>query len=210
MSEPAWREYEPYLLSGLWHVHTDVTDGANGVDELLSFAADRQFPLIGFAEHVRRSPTYDFMAFYESVNEQAEAYDLECVVGCEAKVLNAAGDLDVSSAVADRADLVYAAYHGTPFDEETYVESVRAMLANPIVDVWAHPFAYAVREGFSLSRGTVETLLERAATENVLVEYSLRHETLPPADSVEYVDVVGYDLHDLERWRGPTSSDRSQ
>ncbi|MXV63355.1 PHP domain-containing protein [Natronorubrum sp. JWXQ-INN-674] len=207
MTEPDWREYEEYLLSGLWHVHTDVTDGANGIDELLSFAADQNFPLIGFTEHVRESPTYDFGAFYESVTERAAAYELECVVGCEAKVLNTAGELDVSAEIADRADLVYAAYHGTPFEKDAYVESVHSMLQNPIVDVWAHPFAYAARAEFTLSQDAIDEILERAAAEDVLVEHSLRHESVLPADRIECIDIVGYDLHSIDRWCEPEPDD---
>lgn len=197
-----WGAYEPYRLSGLWHVHTDVTDGANSPREILEFAAENNFPLVGFTEHLRADPTYDFATFYDRTKELSEGFDLECVVGCEVKVLNEDGELDATEADLARADVVYAAYHGTPFEKPAYVESVYAMLERPVVDVWAHPFTYATREGFDLEDRQIRRILEHATDHDVLVEQNLRYD-LPEGVSTplrEYRGIVGYDIHDLENW----------
>ncbi len=198
----AWSAYNEYLRSGLWHVHTNVTDGQNTVGELLTFATENRFPLIGFVEHIRCQPTYDFADFYESVTDRAAEYDIKCAVGCEAKVVNAAGEIDVSSEDRQRADLVYAAFHGTEFDRSTYLESVYAVLENPDVDVWAHPFAYAQRKGFGISPSTVTEVFECAEKNDVLVEYNLKYDLSPALSRRcrEYAGIIGYDLHDVDNW----------
>lgn len=198
-----WKRFEEYLLSGLWHVHTEVTDGRNDVETVVEFAVDNRFPMIGFVEHIRRSPSYDFEEFYRSAKRSAREYDIECAVGCEAKVTNGVGEIDVSDADLDRSDVVYAAYHGTPFSRTEYVESLYATLSNPDVDVWAHPFSYAFRKGFEIPDREVESVLECAVSNEVLVEYNLNHEIDPSTARAvrERCGVIGYDLHDIDRWQ---------
>jgi histidinol phosphatase-like PHP family hydrolase len=197
-----WQSYERYLTSGLWHVHTERTDGTDRVDSLVSFARSAGFPLLGIVEHVREELTYDFDALYEEAKRAAPA-DLQCVVGCEAKVLDVDGTLDCPPAVEDRADVVYAAYHGTPFSKEEYVESIRATLRNPTVDVWAHPFAYAARQGFTIDAETCSDLAEEAAANDVLIELNLSRPNALVDRLVtdETRRIVGYDLHDVDSWQ---------
>ncbi|WP_313696289.1 PHP domain-containing protein [Halorarum halobium] len=200
-----WRRYDGRLASGLWHVHTERTDGENSVTELVAFADDRGFPLLGITEHVRREPTYDFDALYEEGKRAAAAADLECAVGCEAKVLDADGTLDASEGTLDRADVVYAAYHGTPFSRDEYLESVHAMLENPAVDVWAHPWSYADGQGYEIDADERAAVLEAVRENDVLFELNVQRppDGFDPRTELRDVrTVVGYDLHDLDRWQG--------
>lgn len=201
-SSKNWKTYETYLMSGLWHVHTEITDGKNSVRELFEFATENEFPFIGFVEHIRKDPTYDFATFTERVHARAREYDIDCAVGCEAKVMSEDGELDVSEEDVRRADVVYAAYHGTPFGRSEYLESAYAMLENPIVDVWAHPFAYPHREGLGIPLDTVTDVLEYAEKKDVLVEYNLRYDLPPPVAKRcrAHGGIIGYDLHDVDRW----------
>lgn len=200
-----WRRYERYLPSGLWHVHTDRTDGEHGPARLADFAADRGFPLLGITEHVRRELTYDFDELYREAKRAAEAAGVRCAVGCEAKVLDADGTLDVADGTLERADVVYAAYHGVPFSRAGYLDSIRAMAANPAVDVWAHPFAYAAERGFEFDDDELADVAARLRDGEVLFELNLRRPAGAVADRPEFRSldsVVGYDLHDLGRWEG--------
>jgi len=197
------RRFGPHLHSGLWHVHTDRTDGAHTVEELVAFAAERGFPLIGVVEHVRRDLTYDFDALRREVRERASDRGLEWAVGCEAKVLDDDGTLDVATGTRETADVVYAAYHGGSFDRDEYVESVHAMLANPAVDVWAHPFDYARRAGFELEPAARAAILESIRENDVRFEVNLRRPTTVATLRDGLADlptVVGYDLHEIDRW----------
>lgn len=202
-----WTRYEPYLLTGLWHVHTDRTDGAHGIPELLAFADAHGFPLVAITEHVRRDLSYDFDALYADAKELADQLDLVCVVGCEATVLDERGTLDATPATLDHADIVYAAYHGTPFSNEAYLDSIPAMLANPAVDVWAHPFDYLDRRRYAVG-DRLDSILTTVQTNDVLFELNLRR---PAPGVVKWRDlrpvrkVVGYDLHDIGDWVGPAA-----
>lgn len=209
-----WARYEPFLLTGLWHVHTDRTDGANTVPELVAFAAEHGFPLIAITEHVRRDLDYDFDALYAEAKARADERALTCLVGCETKVLDESGTLDASPATLDRADIVYAAYHGTPFSNEAYLESIPAMLANPAVDVWAHPFDYLDRRGYTVTADQLDGVLDAIRTNEVLFELNLRR---PLPRVVRWRDlrhlrkIIGHDLHDIAQWTGtpggPDSTD---
>lgn len=204
-----WRPYERYLLSGLWHVHTERTDGNDSVADLVAFADASGFPLLGVVEHVRRDPTYDFDALVDEVKRRTRERDVRGVVGCEAKVLDADGTLDVSAATRRAADVVYAAFHGTSFSRGEYLRAVQAVLENPDVDVWAHPWSYAERAGYAVTREEREAILGSLREHQVLFELNLRRPTPTLVHHDELRDVpriVGYDLHDLERWR-PAGAD---
>ena len=196
-------EYHAYRLSGLWHVHTNYTDGANTPEEIVDFAVENHFPLVGFVEHVREDLTYDFEEFRARAFAAAADRPIECVVGCEAKVLDVDGTLDVSADVLEHADVVYAAYHGTPFSQAEYVESVLATLENPAVDVWAHPFTYPTAAGFTIPESDVDRILETLVETNVHFERNLSRPPTAlsrPLRSVSVPTIVGYDLHDLDTW----------
>lgn len=188
--------------TGLWHVHTELTDGAHDVETLLDVAESLSFPVVGFAEHVRRKPTYDFEKFHERAHALADDRPVDCLVGCEAKVLDTEGTIDASDAVLDTADVVYGAFHGTPFAREAYVESALAMLGTPSVDVWAHPFDYVRNQEWSLSLDEVRRILARASREEVLFELNLGRgiPSLPGVGTDGLETIVGYDLHRLDRW----------
>lgn len=196
-------EYERFRLSGLWHVHTDRTDGSHSVEELVSFAVENGFPLLGIAEHVRRDLTYDFDALYDETKRHARERDLRAVVGCEAKVLDEDGSLDASAETLDRADVVYAAYHGTPFSRDEYLDSLLSTLSNPAVDVWAHPFSYAERKGYEFTDEEYAAVSDALRDNGVLFEANVRKPTRRLIDRPGFRGVrriVGYDLHDIGRW----------
>jgi histidinol phosphatase-like PHP family hydrolase len=192
------------LDSGLWHVHTAVTDGAHDAATLLAAAQRAKFPAIGFVEHVRQEPTYDFGAFADRVEALAVDYTPQCVVGCEATVRDTDGRLDATGEILDRAAVVYAAYHGRSFPREEYVESVLAMLENPAVDVWAHPFDYAARQGFEITDAERDRILDRLRAEEVYFELNLRRPTRMVSRALlgTVPTIPGYDLHNLSNWQG--------
>lgn len=200
-ADKRWPAYERHLLSGLWHVHTDRTDGHDDVETLVDFAVRNAFPLLGVVEHVRERIDYDFEALAEAVDRAAPP-ELRCVVGCEAKVLDTDGSLDYSPEIRERADVVYAAYHGTAFSPSEYERSVRATLRNPAVDVWAHPFSYPRRRGFEVDRDTRAAFGRLAAENDVLVELNLGrpHPWVEDLTAAGARRIVGYDLHDTDAW----------
>ena len=78
------------------HVHTSYTDGKNSVFEYCQKAKENNLKSILFSEHVRKDISYDYADFLLQINKAKCTFkDLKILSGCEAKVLNLDGDLDV-------------------------------------------------------------------------------------------------------------------
>lgn len=179
-----WMNYEEYLMSGEWHIHTDFTDGKNSVQEYCKKAAKLGLPLLAFTEHVRRQLTYNFHDFTKEIEIAKEEYDdLIILAGCEAKVLDD-GHLDVSEAVIEECDIVLMAFHSFPNSKQKYIGALEKALCNPRVDIWAHPgpspvSIHAIRNDFAMSDEEISSILSLAKKKNVLIEINRKYR-LPP------------------------------
>lgn len=196
-----WTKYEPYLLSGEWHVHTSYTDGDNSVDDCCRQASRLGIPLIVFSEHVRQRLDYDFGALLAEIESARKKYPgLIVLTGCEAKVLESGG-LDVSDEILPQCDIVLMAFHSFPASVPQYYDAVRVALTNPRVDIWAHPGIFLTHNNLALSRGQIEEITRIACENNVLIELNARY-GMPPK---EWLDVMkgkvrfvrGRDIHCL-------------
>ncbi len=202
LSYKNWMKYEPYLLSGEWHVHTNYTDGNNSVDECCKEALKHGIPLIVFSEHVRKNLDYDFYALLKEIELARRKYPkLIILSGCEAKVLKT-GELDVSDEVLRQCEIVLMAFHSFPVDVSQYYDALRIALTNPKVNIWAHPGLFLVRNNLTLERSQVEEIFSIACENNVLVELNVKY-NVPPKEWLNVMKnkvkfVMGSDVHSLE------------
>ena len=121
-----WEKYKEYLIWGDWHTHTIYTDGQNTVFEMCEQAVKNNLKLIAFTEHVRRSLDYDFDRFLGDIESARRAYpNLIILAGCEAKVLDTEGNLDVSPEIIKKCDIVVASFHGFPYGEKITVKKLK-------------------------------------------------------------------------------------
>jgi len=67
--------------------------------------------LIAFTEHVRRNLDYDFDDFVAEVYSAKDKFDLEILAGCEAKVVDSEGRLDVSDDILKECEIVLGVFH---------------------------------------------------------------------------------------------------
>ena len=109
-----WMNYTKYLSEGAWHIHTNFVDGLNSVTEYCCFAEKANLPLLAFTEHVRRTLTYDFTEFVSQISSAKKKFGLIALAGCEAKVLDIDGTLDVSTEVLRKSELVLGVFHSFP------------------------------------------------------------------------------------------------
>lgn len=204
-----WVKYKPYLLSGEWHIHTNYTDGKNSVNDYCMKASKLGIPLLVFSEHVRRVLDYDFDALLEEIASARRKYpELFILSGCETKVLET-GELDASDEVLQRCEIVLMAFHSFPADVNQYYDAVRTALANPRVDVWAHPGLFLAENNLTLKRSQLEEVFSLASENNVLIELNAKY-NLPPKEWLhmlkgKVVLVRGSDVHslkDFERYYG--------
>jgi putative hydrolase len=202
-----WIPYAPLLAEGDWHVHSRWSNDAEGtIPDYCRQARTNGLKLIAFTEHVRRKLLFDYAAFSEDVERAREQFpDLVILKGCEAKVMNAHGDIDAPPRVLEQCDLVIGSFHSFP-DPGAYVTALENLLRNPQVDVWGHPTLYAVRNGIPLDLATVEGLIDLATEQQVLIEFNAKYRL--PSDTMRamVVDrrakyVFGSDAHRVDALR---------
>jgi len=172
-----WKKYEPYLLTGDWHVHTMYTDGKNTVFENCIQAEKNGLDLIAFTEHVWRKLDYNFNDFVSDVFSAKDRFDLEVLVGCEAKVIDIYGNLDVSKNVLNECEIALGAFHGfkPPLLKEEYLIALKNMICNPSVDIWAHPTLYAKNNDIYLNKCDLGKIANMCSNHDVLIEINMKH-----------------------------------
>jgi len=202
-----WMPHEALLAEGDWHVHSRWSNDAQGtIADYCRQARQNGLRLIAFTEHVRRRLLFDYRAFCDDVERAREAFpDLVILKGCEAKVLNAQGDLDVPDDVLEQCEVVVGSFHSFP-DPTAYVRAIEGMLQNPQVDIWGHPTLYAVRKGIPLDLATVEGLIDLCIQHQVLIEFNAKYRLPGDAMRAMVVDrrakyVFGSDAHRVDALR---------
>ncbi|OGJ87874.1 MAG: hypothetical protein A2268_00750 [Candidatus Raymondbacteria bacterium RifOxyA12_full_50_37] len=135
------------------HAHTNYADGADSIEAMAEQAQRNGLHCFALTEHVRANGlTYDYTAFAQQVTA-CSGKDFMAINGTETKVLDAQGALDISPELAHASNLRIASFHDrmTP---EMHRTAVRAMLRNPLIDIWGHPCAldadYTIDEWISL------------------------------------------------------------
>jgi histidinol phosphatase-like PHP family hydrolase len=108
-----------------YHIHTNQVDGTLTAPEIINMAHSANTK-IAITEHIRRSPSYNWFAFRDSIKQ----LDSKVLVGVEAKVLDAQGTLDVPDDVLREADIVLGSVHSVGKVE---------WLLNSKCDIIAHP-----------------------------------------------------------------------
>ena len=132
--------------------------------------------LIAFTEHVRRNLDYDFDDFVAEVYSAKDKFDLEILAGCEAKVLDSEGTLDVSEEVLKECEVVLGAFHRfEPIEKKAYLIALKNMLSNPDVDIWAHPTLFAKKNKFTLSTKDIRDISTLSLKYNVLIENNMKY-----------------------------------
>ena len=171
-----WQKYKQYLSRGDWHVHTNYTDGKSTIFEYCEQAEKNGLELIAFTEHVRRNLDYNFDDFVAEVYSAKDKFDLEILVGCEAKVLDSEGTLDVSDDILKECEVVLGVFHRfEPIEKKAYLIALKNMLSNPDVDIWAHPTLFAKKNKFTLSTKDIRDISTLSLKYNVLIEKNMKY-----------------------------------
>src|SRR5262249_50692392 len=190
-----------------WHVHSRWSSDAEGaIPDYCRQARANGLKLIAFTEHVRRKIRFDYAEFAADVEAARREFpDLTILKGCEAKVLNVNGDLDVPEQVLEECDVVVGSFHSFS-DPSEYVTALEHLIKNPQVDVWGHPTLYAVRNGVPLDLATVERLIDLCIEHDVLIEFNAKYRL--PSDTMRALvvrrgakHVFGSDGHRVDALR---------
>lgn len=196
-----WKKYEKCLHTGDWHVHTNYTDGKNTIFEYCKKAQENGLELIAFTEHVRRDLDYNFNDFVSDVYSAKDRFDLNVLVGCEAKVLDLNGSIDVSKNVLKDCEIVLGSFHKFD-DKNNYLTALENLLRSPDVDIWAHPTLFAKNCGFELIQSSLVKIIKICIENEVLIEKNIRY-NLPDDRFMQLIlkenvnFVVSSDAHEI-------------
>jgi putative hydrolase len=199
-----------------FHAHTTYTDGRMSVAEAVRTAAEQQLRLFVLTDHVRRETDW-FPAFAAEILAQPYTAGLDVGIGCEAKILDRTGALDVTDAIRAACDLVLASVHGIPVAgrfvkprdlppaelEKAERELALSVLSNGTADVLAHPMGMFQSTTRTFPHASMAALVEAAAASDVAIEISSSYLVDVPAflelcERHNPVVSIGSDAHGVE------------
>ncbi len=174
-----WERYRDCLETGDFHVHTSYTDGSNSVKEMCEQAIQNGLRLICFSEHVRRVLFYNHDGFLSDIQEARQLYPrLKILAGCEAKVLDSSGSLDVSRDVLEKVEIVIASFHDFPAaPKDGLIRTLFSALKHPRIDIWGHPATFFKLADFTTA--DYHSIIRECIMRHVLIEDSLKYPSPP-------------------------------
>lgn len=165
--------------------HTTWTDGNQSVRDVLEATREQGIHTVAITEHVRRDTDW-FDEFVTDVRAESEHFpDITVLVGCEAKALDTAGDLDVTSELAGQCDIVLGSVHRFPDGKggllefgalsaaelaEREVELAIGLLRAAPIDVLAHPGGMYQRRHGEFPAGGMRRIIEASLDRGIAVE----------------------------------------
>ncbi|MQL53766.1 PHP domain-containing protein [Desulfofundulus thermobenzoicus] len=179
--EAAARGEPPRLLEvgdikGDLHVHSDWSDGANSILQMVKRAREKGYRYLAITDHSRSLGVARGLSLerlqeqhrlIRELNESEE--DFRILTGTEVDIL-ARGGLDFPDEVLAETDVVVASVHsGFRQDRDTLTRRVLEAVENEHVDIIAHPTGRLLgeREAYDLD---VERVIEAAAKHNKILE----------------------------------------
>ncbi len=163
-------------LRGVFHVHTEASDGAMSLEGVVRLGEELGYTYIGISEH-SRSAVYAGGLSADGIAEQAERIarinergsPCRLLHGIESDIL-ADGSLDYPNDVLDGLDFVIASVHsGLRMPRDKATERILAAVKNPMTTILGHPTGRLLlaREGYELDWDRV---LEALAAHRVALE----------------------------------------
>ena len=137
---------EPPQIQGVFHVHTDYSDGAGTLDEMVRAARERRFRYLGISDH-SQSAFYAnglkesrIRAQWEEIERVQQGYrDIHIFKGIEADILPN-GSMDYPDDLLAQFDFVIASVHSRfNLSEEDQTHRICTALSNPYVTMLGHP-----------------------------------------------------------------------
>ena len=163
-------------IKGDLHAHTNLTDGANTVEEMAAAAAARGYAYLGISDHspflrvangLSEENLRIHVAHIRAFNRQGRGIKL--LAGTECDIL-ADGSLDYPDSVLRDLDYAIGSIHSSfkMSEKEMTARVVRAM-GNPYMNIYAHPMSRKIgqREPIALD---IEKVMDAAADTSTVLE----------------------------------------
>lgn len=172
------------------HVHTDWSDGVTSLAGMVEAARQRGYTHLAITDHSRSLGVARGLPLEKLLRQHAEIRELNrnlagftVLTGVEVDIL-ADGRLDYPDEVLASADLVIASVHtGFQQEEEQITARIERALANPHVDILAHPTGRLLgrRPGYGVD---MERVLEVAARTGTILEINSSPDRLDLDDTL--------------------------
>lgn len=199
------------------HVHTIVTDGKASIEEIIRRAEEIGLRKIAFTEHVRADSEW-FFKFADEVRKLGRRTKVIVLVGCEARILDTEGTLDITDAIRRECDLVLGSVHRFPdraggclsFSEVPVRDFARIEfeLALGFVrqghgDVLAHPGGMSIKFGYGFPNDFLRQLMREACVRGIAIEMNSSYiSNLSDYCSIAFEEnpliSIGSDVHGIE------------
>jgi len=199
-------------ICGDLHVHTNWSDGANSIEEMVQGARELGYTYLAITDHspnlkiARGLPPVRLLDQFEKIqalNAQMDGFHI--FTGVEVDILTA-GKLDHLDDVLAQADVVVASIHsGFEQDRDTMTKRILAAIENEHVDIIGHPTGRLLghREPYAVDVGAI---IEAAASYNKVLEINASPDRLDLNDFYARLAcesgvrvAVNTDAHDLRR-----------
>jgi len=140
-------------IKGDLHVHTDASDGRQGLKEMVEGAREMGYRYIAITEH---SPTRtiagglhndDLLRHIETIRGLDKKYDDFTVLAGAEVDIKRDGDLDYPDEILAQLDVVVASIHsGFKMEEEAMTRRIVTAMSNPYLDILGHPTGRLIGE----------------------------------------------------------------
>ncbi|MBK9295057.1 MAG: PHP domain-containing protein [Oligoflexia bacterium] len=133
-------------IKGIFHCHTQFSDGVNTLEEMVSAAQALGLEYIGISEHSASSEKLSNGLKKSRVLEQfkiievlQKKYKIKIFKGIESDIL-IDGKLDYDDSILKKFDFVIGSVHAQfDLDKNTMTKRVQKALNNPYLDILGHP-----------------------------------------------------------------------
>ncbi|MFW6386664.1 MAG: DNA polymerase/3'-5' exonuclease PolX [Bacillota bacterium] len=132
-------------IRGDLHIHSDYSDGAYSLEQMVKACVDRGYSYLGITDHSRSLQVAHGLSVdrvyqqFREIERLQDKYELQIISGIEADIL-ADGNLDYEDEVLADFDLVIASIHtGFGQSEEQITQRIVSAMENEYVNIVAHP-----------------------------------------------------------------------
>lgn len=168
----------PEAIKGIFHVHTNYSDGVNSLREMAEAANRRGYRYLGIADHsgtavyARGLSSEILLKQFEEIEELNREYpDFRIFKGIEADIL-ASGELDYGSEILAKFDFVIGSIHSHfRMNKNEMTARILKAMDSPFLTMLGHATGRILleRPGYEVD---LDAVIEKAAENDVILEFN--------------------------------------
>ncbi|MCW1292182.1 MAG: DNA polymerase/3'-5' exonuclease PolX [Candidatus Parvarchaeota archaeon] len=200
-------------IRGDLHTHTNDSDGANSLEEMVEEAEKRNLEYIAITNHTKSLPVAHgmdedrFEKFIEKVEKIREKYKTYILIGAEVEILKD-GSLDLPSNILHKLDYVIGALHQwTKESREELTKRYLVAINSGLINAIAHPTGRQIGSRPALDVD-FSAIFEACEKNNVVCEIDgfpersdLPYDLVKKAKSYNIMFHVSSDAHEVNQLR---------